>query len=38
MGPNHVENITNLASRTALAYHGVAHIAFPASARTDLVV
>jgi pyruvate dehydrogenase (quinone)/pyruvate oxidase len=29
MGPTHVENITDLACRTALAYHGVAHIAFP---------
>src|SRR3954467_8616056 len=29
MGPTHVENITDLACRTALAYHGVAHITFP---------
>jgi pyruvate dehydrogenase (quinone) len=29
MGPTHVENITALACRTALAYHGVAHITFP---------
>src|SRR3989441_12788001 len=29
MGPTHVENLTDLACRTALAYHGVAHIAFP---------
>ena len=29
MGPTHVENIADLACRTALAYHGVAHIAFP---------
>ena len=29
MGPTHVENITDLACRTALAYHNVAHIAFP---------
>jgi len=29
MGPTHVENIANLACRTALAYHGVAHITFP---------
>ena len=29
MGPRHVENVTDLACRTALAYHGVAHIAFP---------
>ena len=32
MGPTHVENVAQLACRTALAYHGVAHIAFP----TDL--
>jgi pyruvate dehydrogenase (quinone) len=29
MGPTHVENIADLACRTALAYHGVAHISFP---------
>jgi pyruvate dehydrogenase (quinone) len=29
MGPTHVENVTELACRTALAYHGVAHITFP---------
>src|SRR5882724_5248994 len=29
MGPTHVENITDLACRTALAYHTVSHIAFP---------
>jgi len=29
MGPTHVENVADLACRTALAYHGVAHIAFP---------
>jgi pyruvate dehydrogenase (quinone)/pyruvate oxidase len=29
MGPTHVENLTDLACRTALAYRGVAHIAFP---------
>ncbi len=29
MGPNHVENVTDLACRTALAYRGVAHITFP---------
>src|SRR5690349_16328499 len=29
MGPTHVENITDLACRTALAYHGVAHITIP---------
>jgi pyruvate dehydrogenase (quinone) len=29
MGPEHVENVTHLACRTALAYNGVSHIAFP---------
>jgi pyruvate dehydrogenase (quinone)/pyruvate oxidase len=29
MGPSHVENVTNLACRTALGYRGVAHINFP---------
>jgi pyruvate dehydrogenase (quinone) len=29
MGPTHVQNITDLACRTALAYHSVAHITFP---------
>ncbi len=29
MGPAHVENVTDLACRTALAYQGVAHITFP---------
>src|SRR5216110_1081987 len=29
MGPTHVENITDLACRTALAYHSVSHITFP---------
>src|SRR5450759_3639757 len=29
MGPAHVENVTNLACRTALNYRGVAHINFP---------
>ncbi|MFB3818076.1 MAG: thiamine pyrophosphate-dependent enzyme [Candidatus Methylomirabilales bacterium] len=29
MGPSHVENVAHLACRTALAYRGVAHIAFP---------
>jgi thiamine pyrophosphate-dependent acetolactate synthase large subunit-like protein len=32
MGPTHVENVAHLACRTALAFRGVAHIAFP----TDL--
>src|SRR6476660_9141075 len=29
MGPAHVENVTELACRTALAYRGVAHVNFP---------
>jgi pyruvate dehydrogenase (quinone) len=29
MGPTHVENMTELACRTALAYRGVAHLTFP---------
>ena len=29
MGPAHVQNVTDLACRTALAYRGVAHINFP---------
>lgn len=29
MGPTHVENITDLACRIAIAYHGVSHITFP---------
>src|SRR5216117_754352 len=29
MGPEHVENVTELACRKALAYRGVAHINFP---------
>src|SRR5205823_6225526 len=29
MGPTHVENITDLACRTTMAYHGISHITFP---------
>jgi pyruvate dehydrogenase (quinone) len=29
MGPSHVEQVTDIACRTALAYRGVAHINFP---------
>ena len=29
MGPAHVENVTDLACRMALAYHGVSHITMP---------
>jgi pyruvate dehydrogenase (quinone) len=37
MGPTHVENITDLACRTALAYHGVAHITFPVDFQEEEV-
>ena len=36
MGPTHVENIAELACRTALAYHGVAHITFPEIGRAHV--
>ena len=29
MGPSHVENVVDLACRTALTYHGVAHVTIP---------
>lgn len=29
MGPDHMENVTDLACRTALAYHGVSHMTIP---------
>src|SRR5215813_8390459 len=29
MGPTHVENVVDLAVRTAIGHHGVSHIAFP---------
>jgi pyruvate dehydrogenase (quinone) len=29
MGPAHVENVTDLACRTAVTHHGVSHLAFP---------
>jgi pyruvate dehydrogenase (quinone)/pyruvate oxidase len=35
MSPSHVENVTNLACRTALAYHGVAHITFPVDLQSE---
>ncbi len=35
MGPNHVENLADLACRTALAYRGVAHIAFPTDVQEE---
>lgn len=33
MGPAHVENVTNLECRTALSYHGVAHITIPSDVQ-----
>ncbi len=35
MGPNHVENLADLACRTATEYHGVAHIAFPTDIQEE---
>ena len=37
MGATHVENITDLACRTALAYHGVSHITFPVDLQEEEV-
>ena len=37
MGPAHVENVTNLACRAALAHRGVAHITFPADLQSESV-
>jgi pyruvate dehydrogenase (quinone) len=34
MGPTHVENVTDLACRSALSYRGVAHIAFPVDVQS----
>jgi pyruvate dehydrogenase (quinone) len=34
MGPTHVENVTDLACRTALSYGGVAHITFPVDVQS----
>jgi pyruvate dehydrogenase (quinone)/pyruvate oxidase len=34
MGPAHVENVVELACRTALAYRGVAHITMPVDVQT----
>ena len=34
MGPTHVENVTDLAVRTALAYRTVSHISFPVDFQT----
>jgi pyruvate dehydrogenase (quinone) len=35
MGPTHVENVTDLACRTALAYRAVAHITFPVDLQSE---
>jgi len=37
MGPAHVENVTHLACRTALAHRGVAHINFPVDFQEQAV-
>ena len=37
MGPTHVENVADLACRTALAYRGVAHLAFPVDLQEHAV-
>jgi pyruvate dehydrogenase (quinone) len=37
MGPTHVENVTDLACRTALSYRGVAHITFPVDFQEEQV-
>jgi pyruvate dehydrogenase (quinone) len=34
MGPAHVENVTDLACRTAVSYRGVAHITFPVDVQS----
>lgn len=37
MGPAHVENVADLACRTALTYRGVAHITFPVDLQEEKV-
>ena len=37
MGPQHVENVVELACRTALAYHGVAHVTIPVDMQSQAV-
>jgi pyruvate dehydrogenase (quinone)/pyruvate oxidase len=37
MGPEHVESVTHIACRTALAYNGVSHIAFPVDLQDEPV-
>src|SRR5947208_16291297 len=35
MGPNHVENVVELACRTALAYRGVSHVTIPVDMQSE---
>src|SRR5689334_14384719 len=37
MGPEHVENVTEMACRAALSYHGVAHITMPVDYQSQSV-
>jgi pyruvate dehydrogenase (quinone) len=37
MGPNHVENVVELACRTALAYRGVSHVSIPVDMQSEPV-
>src|SRR5215208_6595970 len=37
MGPSHVENVVELACRTALAYRGVAHVTIPVDVQSQKV-
>ena len=37
MGPNHVENVVELACRAALSYRGVAHITMPVDMQSEAV-
>jgi pyruvate dehydrogenase (quinone) len=37
MGPRHTENVVELACRTALAYHGVAHVTMPVDMQSEPV-
>lgn len=37
MGPHHVQNVVELACRTALSYHGVAHVTVPVDVQSQPV-
>jgi pyruvate dehydrogenase (quinone) len=37
MGPNHVQNVVELACRTALSYRGVAHVTMPVDMQSQTV-